>query len=1080
MITQNRVLRQSSISAVLSIIHIKPFPNWKGIFFLFFFALTISAFPQEYNFRNFNSAEGLPYSYVYSINQDSGGYLWIGTGNGLSRYNGFIFENYTTTDSLTDNFISCSVTDGKCMWFGHMSGQLSFFDGDKLHPAFLPKLSSSPVTHFAKSPDNQIWASTYSDGLLKLKRNGGSADHYISKDQIFIISFDFLGNNELLVGTNTGLILARLNESGEIERIRLFTEIPESKVTCIRKMRSKPGFYIATENDGIFKITNEDNRLMVSKITENRGFDITGIQDIYEDSRSNLWLGSFGNGLIRIIFSETGETDRINYFNRSNGFLTDNVKTVFEDREGNIWSGNYGEGLTQIMPRVFSVRTFNKALYGNNIFSIFSDKLYRWIGTDNGLLKTDLLTGKIAKFFSKGSGLPKDSVISIYSTDGKELWIGTEKNGVFLMETGSERIFKYFPGNENLENSITAITGKGEEVWIGTKKGLCCINSVTKSENWYSISQGGLPHNYVNSLYIDKQGRLWVTTRSNTLAYIQNSRVTKVPLSSGPGVLTLGPVTEDAENRIWVGSNGNGVFLIEPDSILNLTVKEGLLSNYCYSLICDEQKNIWVGHKGGLSRIRTSDFSIKQLKSIEGITESSRFNQNAIDKDKTGKIWFGSDIGIVSYDPSLNNPRLFSPVLKIISVKINDEEKDFSDKIILSPGNYKIRIDFLGISLKEPELVTYQYKLENYDQWSEITKNTSIIYNHITEGDYNFILKASSGDGIVTQNPLNLNIIIKKPIWKKWWFYVTAVILIIGLIYTYIKRREYRFLAEKRLLEEKVRERTYEIQCQKNEIEKQRDIIDEKNANITSSIRYASHIQNAVLPDAERLNKLLPDSFILSRPKDIVSGDFYWLAEKDSKVIFAVADCTGHGVSGAFMSFLGIALLNEIVNIQGITRSDTIVTKLREAIIRSLQQTRKEITTLDGIDIGLCVFDRQKRIIQYTGGMIDLLYFRDKKLVEVKADNQSVSLLSHDSGPFTQKEIDCRKGDVFYLFSDGFQDQFGGENNKKYLRHRFYCTLSEIHELTIPAQKESLEKTLNEWMRDNIQTDDITVMGFKL
>jgi ligand-binding sensor domain-containing protein/serine phosphatase RsbU (regulator of sigma subunit) len=1054
--------------------------NRKGILLFSFFVLTIHAFPQEYNFRNFNTAEGLAYSYVYSLNQDSSGYLWIGTGNGLSRYNGFIFENYAIVDSLADNLISCSVTDGKCMWFGHMNGHLSFFDGEKLHSVIMPQSNSSPITHFAKSPDDQIWASTYSDGLLKLNKKTGVIKNYLLKNQVFILSFDFLNDNELLIGTNTGLLHVRLKESGEIEKIRSFTEIAESKVTCVQKMRNKPGFYVATENDGIFQITHEDNLFKVSKINTDREFDFTGIQNIYEDSQSNLWLCSFGNGLIKMIYSASGDFAKINYFNKSNGFSTDNVKIVYEDREGTIWSGNYGEGLTQIIPKVFSVYTFDKALYGNNIFSIYSDKRYRWIGTENGLMKMDLLTGKIVKFYTKGCGLPKDTVTTIYSTDGKVLWIGTEKNGVFRMETGSERIFKYFPGNGDLENSITTITGKGEEVWIGTKKGLCCINSVTNKINWFTINQGGLPHNFINCLYIDRKNKLWVTTRSNTLVYIQNSKVNKVPLYSGNGILTLGPVTEDTDHRIWVGSNGNGVFLIESDSILNLTVKEGLLSNYCYSLICDEHKNIWIGHKGGLSRIRTTDFSVKPLRSIAGITESCRFNSNAIDKDNLGRIWFGSDNGIVSYDPSMANPRSLPPVLRIISIKINDEEKDYFDKIILSPGNYKIRIDFLGISLKEPELVTYQYKLENYDQWSEITKNTSITYNHLTEGDYNFILKASSGDGAVSQNPLNLNIIIKRPIWKKWWFYFTAVILLISLIYTYIKRREYRFLTEKKILEEKVRERTYEIQCQKNEIEKQRDVIDEKNANITSSIRYASHIQNAVLPDIELINKLLPDSFILSKPKDIVSGDFYWLAEKNSKIIFAVGDCTGHGVSGAFMSLLGIALLNEIVNIQGITRSDTIVTKLREEIIRSLQQSRKEIATLDGIDLALCVFDQQKRRIQYTGALIDLIYIRDKKLEEVKADNLSVSLLSHDSGLFTKKEIDCRKGDVFYLFSDGYLDQFGGENDKKYLRHRFYGTLSEIHELPMPSQKEWLEKTLNEWMRDNIQTDDITVMGFRL
>ena len=382
---------------------------------------------------------------------------------------------------------------------------------------------------------------------------------------------------------------------------------------------------------------------------------------------------------------------------------------------------------------------------------------------------------------------------------------------------------------------------------------------------------------------------------------------------------------------------------------------------------------------------------------------------------------------MVSYDPSMEYPQLLPPVLGITSIKINDDEKDLTDKIILSPGNYKIRIDFLGISLKEPALVTYQYKLEGYDQWSEITKNTSITYNPLTEGDYTFILKASSGDGAVSENPLTINIIIKKPVWKKWWFYPVTVLFLIILTFIYVKRREYRFLAEKKILEEKVRERTYEIQCQKNEIELQRDMIDEKNANITSSIKYASHIQNAVLPPIELIDKLLPDNFILSKPKDIVSGDFYWLAEKDNKIVFTVADCTGHGVPGAFMSLLGITLLNEIVNIQGITRSDAIVTKLRERVIHSLQQSRKDIPTSDGMDIALCVLDQHQKRIQFTGGMNNLVYIRDKQLKEVKGDRFSVCVLTDFSGPFTMKEIECRKGDVFYLFSDGYQDQFGGE-----------------------------------------------------
>ncbi len=1059
--------------------YIKAHLKREVILIIFLWVLTGNAFPQICNFRNFNTEDGMAQSYIYSIEQDIRGYLWVGTGNGLSRYNGFVFDNYTTSDSLGDNFINCGIRDGKSMWFGHMNGLLSYFDGRKFHTVTVSHPGLSPVTHLAKSPDNQVWAGTYSDGLLKLNKDSAAVKHYRFKDQTVIISFEFLDNNALLVGTNAGLLYCRLKDPEGIEIIRPVSEIPESKIMCIQKMRNGSGFYIATENDGIFQLLNENNQFKTSKITTDPFSGFTGVQYIYEDSRSDLWLATFGKGLIRITNPASGEKMKINYFNKANGFITDNVKTVYEDREGNIWSGNYGKGLTQITPETFFVYTFDKQEYGNNIFSLCFNGGYRWIGTDNGLVKTDTLTGKVIHFYGKGSGLPKDTVTTVYSLNGKELWIGTEKNGVFRMETGTGKILKYPIGNGALENSVNIITGREDQVWIGTKRGLCSVNTRSNKITWYTISQGGLPHNFINCLLIDRSGRLWVSTSSNVLSYIQGDKVFKVPLNIS-GILTLGPVTEDSDSRIWVGSNGNGVFMLESDSIANITVKEGLLSNYCYSLICDDRNNIWVGHKGGLSRIRISDLSVKPVQHIKGISDSYQFNPNAIIKDQQDKIWFGSDKGLVLYNPSLEDPRSLPPVLGITSIRINDDIIDFTDRIILAPGNYKIRIDFLGISLKEPELVTYQYKMDGYDQLSEVTKSTSITYPRLTEGNYTFILKASSGDGVVSEKPLTLNIIIKAPLWEKWWFYPVTFLLLMLLAFIYIKRREYRFLAEKRILEEKVAERTSEIQSQKNEIELQRDVINEKNANITSSIQYASHIQNAVLPPIGLIDNLLTDYFILSKPKDIVSGDFYWLTEKENKIVVTVADCTGHGVPGAFMTMLGITFLNEIVNIEGITRSVDIVTNLRERIINSLHQDRKVAPITDGMDMALCVLDKQQKSIQYTGAMNDLIYFHNGNLQVFKADSSSVCAFYNKTSAFTMKEFEYEKGDVFYLFSDGYQDQFGGERLKKFLIPHFRLTLQEIHKLPMPEQKEILERKLSEWMKGEIQTDDITVMGIRL
>jgi ligand-binding sensor domain-containing protein/serine phosphatase RsbU (regulator of sigma subunit) len=1044
-----------------------------------FFIFSSYAFSQDYNYRNFNSEDGLTQSYVYSIVQDVHGYLWICTDDGLFRYDGFKFENIPITDTLADSYVTRCVSDGESVWFGHYNGGLSYYDGKKIQTFKISQINSQ-VTYFAKSPDGGLWASTYYDGLFELDNDVGVAKHSAFKDKTTIISFSFITENEILVGTNSGLLYCKLSESGEIDIIQTVSEIPVSKITGIRQMRNKSGFFIVTENDGIFQLKVHDKELGVKKINANTEFDFTGLQDVYEDSRSDLWLCSKGNGLIKASYSESGNLSNPVFFNRAAGFVSDNVQTVFEDREGNIWSGNFGHGLTLITPKTFAVEKIINPVFGSSIFSIFFNQKFKWIGTENGLIKIDQLTGKPVKFYGTGNGLPKDTVTSIYSKDGNDFWIGTGKHGVFRMDAEMGKILKYPIENGVLENSITVINGRGDLVWIGTKKGLWSINTGNNEKKWYSINKGGLPHNSISSLFIDSKDKLWVTTPSSILSYIQDGKIIKIPLNSPKGNLTLGPITEDTDSRIWVGSNGNGVFIIQPDSIANLTMKEGLLSNFCYSLKSDNQNNIWVGHRGGLSRIRTTDFSIKPVRNFDGSTDTYHFNLNAVFKDSFGKIWFGSDKGIVSYDPSVADPLKSPPVLGITSIRINDEVVEISDRIILPPGNYKIRIDFLGINLKEPGLVNYQYMLEGYDQWSEISKNTFITFPRITEGNYKFILKASSGEGEVTKTPVTIDFTVKKFLWKRWWFYPGIILLIFTFTFIFIKRHIHLLQTDKRKLEAKIVERTSEIQFQKDEIELQRDLIDEKNENITSSIKYARHIQNAVLPPLEFINKLLPGNFILSRPKDIVSGDFYWLAEKDNKVVFTVADCTGHGVPGAFMSLLGITLLNEIVNIHGILSSDAIISRLRERIIQCLQQSRKEITTSDGMDMALCVLDRKKNKIQFTGGMSDLVYVRESELFVVKGDRTSICASDTCSGIFTMKEIDVKKGDVFYLFSDGFQDQFGGDHDKKYLSRKFYSSLLEIHELPMLKQKEVLEIKFNEWMKDYVQTDDITVMGIRL
>lgn len=258
------------------------------------------------------------------------------------------------------------------------------------------------------------------------------------------------------------------------------------------------------------------------------------------------------------------------------------------------------------------------------------------------------------------------------------------------------------------------------------------------------------------------------------------------------------------------------------------------------------------------------------------------------------------------------------------------------------------------------------------------------------------------------------------------------------------------------------------------------EIIEEKNRDITSSITYARYIQHAILPDPTEINWLAQNSFILYMPKDIVSGDFYWFTEKDGKTIVAAADCTGHGVPGALMSMLGVSLLEEVVNKQGIIDANQILDNLRQEVIRSLKQNSSDCKSKDGMDISLCVIDKAKKSIQYAGAYNSLYFVRDHELTEYKADKMPIGISHSLDSSFSCNTLTVKSKDMLYLCSDGFADQFGGEDGKKFMSKKLKEKFIEISSYPINHQKSSLEKEFNNWKGNHKQVDDVLVIGIRI
>lgn len=277
-----------------------------------------------------------------------------------------------------------------------------------------------------------------------------------------------------------------------------------------------------------------------------------------------------------------------------------------------------------------------------------------------------------------------------------------------------------------------------------------------------------------------------------------------------------------------------------------------------------------------------------------------------------------------------------------------------------------------------------------------------------------------------------------------------------------------------------IEQQNEEIQSQRDMALKQRDKIVAQQEEINDNIQYASKIQQALFPQKDWVNVLLPQHFVLNRPKDVVSGDFYWISQNRHKTIIAVSDCTGHGISGAMMSMLGTAFLNEIVNKNDVTHSQLILEQLRERVISSLHQdiTQNMEYSRDGMDIAVCILDIVDNSLEYAGANNPIYIVRNKELIEFKADKIPIGIHEFCNEPFTSHKIEVFQGDNIYMFSDGFADQFGGANGKKLKYNNFKNILLEISELPIEERERILNKKFIEWMGQQEQIDDVLVVGF--
>jgi serine phosphatase RsbU (regulator of sigma subunit) len=448
-----------------------------------------------------------------------------------------------------------------------------------------------------------------------------------------------------------------------------------------------------------------------------------------------------------------------------------------------------------------------------------------------------------------------------------------------------------------------------------------------------------------------------------------------------------------------------------------------------------------------------------------------------------GNVFLAGPQGLSIVRIPEKKPVSIIPKVAITGIQLIDNDPNEQDLYFQIPDTIQlpwtrkpIQVNFAVLDFSRPEQNRFKYsfgKTGREPVWVNLGTLNHILLDHLSPGKHIFRVTGCNSDMIWNNTGASVVIIVEAPYWRS--KIGLAVIVLVGMFVVFMFFRFWirQFFNLSR--ENKEREMfARQIMLQKEELTL-------KNKSITDSINYAKRIQTAMLPPVKMFKSIFPSSFILFMPKDIVSGDFYWVNKLGNKIFISAVDCTGHGVPGAFMSIIGFELFRKITNIEGLSRPSDILNRLNDDFHEIFKDV-DNVVLRDGMDVAFCSIDKKDMILEFAGAFNPLYIIRDNKITEVKGDRFAIGLdeTNFKEQTFKNHLIPIQKGDIIYIFSDGFADQFGGPDGKKYKYRRFRHLLLNLHQLPMEKQHEILENNVMEWRGEQDQVDDILVIGIKI
>jgi ligand-binding sensor domain-containing protein/serine phosphatase RsbU (regulator of sigma subunit) len=1067
------------------------------LFFLLILILTLLSgmvSAQSFNFQRPEFNDWIPEK-IYCATQDKKGYYWLGSPDGLTRIDGTTAKNFGISDGLAPAGVRSILEDSQGdIWFGHNNGGISRFNGRTFEQVAFDSISiTGDVTSIVETIEGGIWFTTTNEGAIFAELPIKDIKHikarqFKGKERLsnMVFGSTLTKTWDLICITDVGL-RRFIKSENRFDKFQLPGMATYSSTTCILE-DSNGNIWFGTYNGGIFKYIISQSKMEVIDLLK-AGLSSNWISCLTEDSKGRIWIGTFGGGIALI------DGTHMRKFDSSNGLKASRIYDIIEDVECNILIVDQNNGLTIFKGDEFIAINEKEILPGSNVNAISQDEAGSiWFGTNAGVSHYFPGSEKNPSIYDKANNSIYEDIRFLKKDREGNLWIGTNSGGVIVYNLRTSK-FEAQPNiNSTLPRTgqITAMEiDKLNNLWIGTVEGVVIGTIYKQNFQRYNVLDS-LTVFGITALYCDPKGNMWIGTEARganpTLIRYDNVKKHFKLVSAFTGIKPTA-ISMDENGVLLIGTDNDGIFFLKDGELVKpFYLPEIIRSSRVSCIELNKNNDIFVGTRVGLYIYNTRNERLLYLSKKEGLCDN---NISSISFDNNGYAWIGTRNGVSRIPTDINlylkpPPR---PILKNIEINSRQINTDSLSMLKHYQNNLSFTLGYSGFS--DPSTISYHAKLEGLDrEWVDYAHSSKIGFPPLTPGNYTLNVITVNTLGSSSKEILIIPFRILPPWWKTRIAYTSYLIVLILSVFLFNKYRERKLIREKIALEKIVKERTIEIEKQKEEIEIKRDLvikqkehIEEIHKEVTDSINYAKRIQTSALPDKNLLSDYFSETFIIFKPKDIVSGDFYWFVKVENQIIITVADCTGHGVPGAFMSMLGMSLLKEIVVKEYITQPDVILRRLRKAIIKALGQTGASGEQKDGMDISLCSINSETHEMQWSGANIPCLIMKNGVLTKLEPNKMPIAIFDV-MNKFTLHKIKLQKNDIIYLASDGFSDQFGGPNNKKFMSNRFRDILLTISGKPMSKQEEILYKTLEEWENCNDkkseQTDDITVMGLRI